>query len=302
MSTPTESAAAVDVAALIAALQPMIASEISNVLKPMIASEVSNAIAAVVPPAPVPPVPAPLAAPAAIPPAFVGPLTGNQAAGASNTLLTKFPEVEEAVIIAVITHQFRASDLYKLDSKYRDKAERGVLEFENGAVRVKTDSSTKDYPTSLSIELPLMVYFRILVAHAFTTGNGVAVALPTLSYVESFLKLRSEYEWPAVLAYHMAFFARRRQEMAQGSYSGWKRIDTELQADHLAGYRKARPTASSSQAKRLGDSVPRIGEACRLFNLGSCTSPCRNGRVHKCAKCSKSDHGAHACPPAAARV
>lgn len=225
----------------------------------------------------------------------VGPLTGNPAAGASLSLLLTFPEVEETVIISVITHTLKGSDLYKLDSKYRDKADRGMLDFENGNIRMRTDTTTKDYPTPASIEIPLMVYFRIIIAHSAATGQSVQVALATLSYVESFLRLRADYEWSAVLAYHMAFFARRRREMGQGDYNGWKRIDIELQSEYLLGYRKTRTATSSSTATRKPD--PNRGtDTCKLFNTGACVgTPCRNGRVHKCLKCSKADHGAHTC-------
>lgn len=231
---------------------------------------------------------------------FVGPLTGNPAASASPSLLAQFPEVEEAVIILVVTHALKPSDLYKLDAKYRDKADRGTLEFENGSVQVRTDTSTRDYPTPQSIEAPLTVYIRILIAHAIPTGQVAEVALATLAYLESFLLLRTEYEWSAVLQYHMAFFARRWHEMAQGDYLGWKQMDQQLQGDHLLGYRKARPAAGSSQAS--GSSrwveVARNTEVCKLFNSGLCTTgavPCRNGRIHKCSQCGNGQHSANNC-------
>lgn len=231
---------------------------------------------------------------------FVGPLTGNPAAGASPSLLAQFPEVEEAVIISVVTHTLKPSDLYKLDIKYRDKADRGTLEFDNGSVRVRTDTSTRDYPTPQSIEAPLTVYIRILIAHAVPTGQVAEVALATMSYMESFLKLRTDYEWSAVLQYHMAFFARRRREMVQGNYSGWRQMDQQLQGDHLVGFRKPRPAATAAQAssssRRLD--VARTTEVCRMFNTGMCTTgaiPCRNGRIHKCLQCGNQQHAANNC-------
>ncbi|KAF9552948.1 hypothetical protein CPC08DRAFT_728260 [Agrocybe pediades] len=53
------------------------------------------------------------------PPAFVPPVT--RATGASPTLRSLFPQIEAAHITAIIQHSFMAGDLYKLDSKYRDK-------------------------------------------------------------------------------------------------------------------------------------------------------------------------------------
>jgi len=83
-----------------------------------------------------------------------------------------------------------------------------MLEIEGGTLHVKEDSTTKDYPTPYSIEAPLTVYLRILVAHA--TGAQVPiVARAAMFYIAQFLKLRTKYEWAAVLNYHMAFFARR---------------------------------------------------------------------------------------------
>lgn len=231
---------------------------------------------------------------------FVGPLTANPAAGASPSLLAQFPEVEEAVIVMVINHTLKPSDLYKLDAKYRDKADRGTLEFENGLVRVRTDTSTRDYPTPQSIEAPLTVYIRILIAHAVPTGQVAEVATATLTYLESFLKLRNDYEWSAVLQYHMSFFARRRREMVQGDYSGWKQVDQQLQGDHLNGYRKTRlpPNSQASTSARRLDTAPRGTEVCKLFNIGVCTSgavACRNGRIHKCSQCGNQQHGANTC-------
>ncbi|KAJ7645864.1 hypothetical protein B0H17DRAFT_897508, partial [Mycena rosella] len=133
-------------------------------------------------------------------------------------------------------HTLKPSDIYKLDSKYRDKPERGTLEFDGGTVRVKTNTSTRDYPTPQSIEAPLTVYIRILVTHSAPTGKAS--------------DLRSDYEWSAVLAYHMAFFPRRRREMASGSYVGWKTMDSELQGEFLVGFRKVRaPVASPRKAQ-----------------------------------------------------
>lgn len=41
--------------------------------------------------------------------------------GMSPSIRSLFPDVEADIITAVITHDFRACDLFKLDSRYRDK-------------------------------------------------------------------------------------------------------------------------------------------------------------------------------------
>ncbi len=223
--------------------------------------------------------------------AFVGPLTSNPAAGTSASLLSQFPEVEAPVIATIIQHEFKGSDLYKLDSKYRDKAERGVLEWENGTLQFKSEPTVKDYPNPNFVIQPLTVYFSILIAHSAATGKTAELAIATLAYISSLTKLAVEFEWHAVLAYHMAFFARRRREMVQGVYSGWGSIDHSLHGEYLLSYRKQK--ASPATLTRRADTGR---EVCNLFNKGSCTAtPCRNGRVHKCSQCGRSDHGASTC-------
>ncbi|KAJ3779732.1 hypothetical protein GGU10DRAFT_337764 [Lentinula aff. detonsa] len=156
----------------------------------------------------------PLAAPSQ--PPYTPPLTRNTAAGASSSLLSLFPEVEAASITAIITHNFRASDLYKLDSRYRDKTERQILSLKGETLELTTnDSAYRDYKSLNAIAIPLSTYFSILVSHAETSG-----------------KIASEYEWSAVIAYHMAFFNKRRREMQEGDYSGWGKVDMELRSGH----------------------------------------------------------------------
>ncbi|KAG5349979.1 hypothetical protein C0989_000929 [Termitomyces sp. Mn162] len=74
------------------------------------------------------------ASPAASPPpaaapseasTFVPPIPGAGINGASSaaslSLHTHFPDVDTVVIVAIITHEFKASDLHKLDPTNRDK-------------------------------------------------------------------------------------------------------------------------------------------------------------------------------------
>ncbi|KAK0213323.1 hypothetical protein DFS33DRAFT_1377805 [Desarmillaria ectypa] len=66
----------------------------------------------------------------------------------------------------------------------------------------------------------------------------------------------AEYEWHAVVSYHMAFFTKRRREMIDREYGGWGRIDLELRGEHLFPYRKVKGT-SSLLAKKDSSSVDR---------------------------------------------
>ncbi|KAJ3793251.1 hypothetical protein GGU11DRAFT_692146 [Lentinula aff. detonsa] len=174
----------------------------------------------------------PLAAPSQ--PPYTPPLTGNTAAGASSSLLSLFPEVEAASITAIITHDFRASDLYKLDSRYRDKTERQILSLKGETLELTTnDSAYRDYKSLNAIAISLSTYFSILVSHAETSGKVSRICMDFFKYNAHLIKIASEYEWSAVIAYHMAFFNKRRREMQEGDYSGWGKVDMELRSEHL---------------------------------------------------------------------
>src|SRR6202022_3624892 len=114
----------------------------------------------------------------------------------------------------------------------------------------------KDYKTLNSILIPLETYFSILLLHSHPNCAPL-VGLGFFCYNAHWVKLASEYEWPAVLAYHMAFFAKRRREMLEGDYRGWGKIDFDLHGEHLMDRRKRYqdPKSSyppSSSSKRGG--------------------------------------------------
>ncbi|GLB42544.1 hypothetical protein LshimejAT787_1105590 [Lyophyllum shimeji] len=251
-----------------------------------------QAAAAQAPPA-APPQPAqpppPAAPPPVAPPTFVGPLTANPAAGASPppTLLSLFPEVEAATITSIIRHEFRGSDLYKLDSRYRDKTERQVLSLNGGTLKLSSnDTALREYKTPNSILIPLQTYFNILVqhAHAHHFGRAADVAFGFFRYSAHLTQVASEYEWHAVVPYHMAFFAKRRREMIDGDYSGWGRVDMELRGEHLYADRTRKASPKLSLSRRATPSNPT--DPCRNFNTGKCTAEkCPWGRPHRCTKC-----------------
>ncbi|KAL0567969.1 hypothetical protein V5O48_014026, partial [Marasmius crinis-equi] len=170
--------------------------------------------------------------PASVPNDFVGPYTNPTAAVASpsQSLLSSFPEVEAATIASIINHEFEAHDLYKLDSKSRDKTEDQILSLRGGSL---TNSAFKKYKSLSSVAVPLSTYFSIILAHAKPTGRVSKMAIDFFRYNSHLIRIAGEYEWTAVVAYHMAFFNKRRQEMQLGDYSGWGRIDVELQGEHL---------------------------------------------------------------------
>ncbi|KAH9846469.1 hypothetical protein C2E23DRAFT_949406 [Lenzites betulinus] len=230
---------------------------------------------------------------------------GTPATGAS--LLDLFPSIKASVLLDISRHDFEPSDLYKLDSKYRDKASRSVLDF-NGRTFSLRDPTTKEYPSFHALFAPLMTYFNILAAFAATSGNSAAVYQVSSGgslYMTQLEQFTEDYQWSAVLAYHMEFHHKRRRDMIRGDYSAWGLIDSALQAKHLNGRDRARFTASNARGPSKAHSgsspsgSPRTdmsSEVCNLFNRGVCTSPCRYKRQHKCNDCNASDHGQHNCP------
>ena len=103
------------------------------------------------PPAPAVTVPAPqaLVVPEAVPPpvsSFVPPVSANLAADVLSSLFSCFPIVKAAVITAIITHKFYATDLYKLNPQYRNRSERRVLALNGDTLELHSgDTTTKEY-------------------------------------------------------------------------------------------------------------------------------------------------------------
>ncbi|KAJ3993524.1 hypothetical protein F5050DRAFT_1546638, partial [Lentinula boryana] len=216
-------------------------------------------------------------------------------AGASSSLLSLFPKVEAASIMAIITHDFRASNLYKLDSRYRDKTKCQILSLKGKTLELTTnDSAYREYKSLNAIAIPLSTYFSILVCHAETSGKVSQISTDFFKYNTHLIKIASEYEWSAVIAYHMAFFNKRRREMQEGDYSGWGKVNMELRSDHL--YSANRLTSPLKATKRSSPLPPTKLDPCQKFDQGTCSStPCPFGCPHLCSKCKKTDHGAHNC-------
>ncbi|ETW82540.1 hypothetical protein HETIRDRAFT_426178 [Heterobasidion irregulare TC 32-1] len=181
-------------------------------------------------------------------PGFVPPASTNPAAGASPSLLSQFPLVEAAVITAIVTHEFRSSDLYKLDPQYRDKADQRILALNGDTLELQTgDSSAKEYWSLSSVIIPLSTYFSILrSAIAPMTPSIGSVISGFWAYTASLMQFASEYNWAAVHTYHADFFTARK----------WGRIDLDIQTRRLFGHNKAaRPNApapSGTKTRKAG--------------------------------------------------
>ncbi|KAJ7288817.1 hypothetical protein C8J57DRAFT_981295, partial [Mycena rebaudengoi] len=151
------------------------------------------------------------------------------------SLLDEFPDLEAAVITLVIQHELKAWDLSKLDSRYRNKEDRQTLSL--GGVQLSyTDAAPRDYKSLNAIVVPLSEYFAILCMYAQPTGRKHIGSRANSG-------IAAEYEFAAVVEYHMEFFQRRRGEMQRhGDYSGWGRPDVELMSTLL--YDRRKPAAS----------------------------------------------------------
>ncbi|KAJ7846549.1 hypothetical protein B0H13DRAFT_1459511, partial [Mycena leptocephala] len=136
------------------------------------------------------------------------------------SLRSLFPDTESACITAVITHELKASDIYKLDPRLKDSESSFIL---TGVGLQLNDSKHKSYKNLNSIIFPLHTYFAILLEHIPTSSrHGIS------SYF-----FPTEYEWAAVLEYHMLFFNRRRTEMQAGLYTAWSSPDLTLLSTHV---------------------------------------------------------------------
>ncbi|KAJ7199682.1 hypothetical protein GGX14DRAFT_467830 [Mycena pura] len=210
------------------------------------------------------------------PPQFQPPLAPvNSPAGELPSLRSLFPDIEPACITAVITHELKASDLYKLDTRVKDSeptyslSATGTFEMNN--------SKHKTYKNFNSVAFPLHAYFAILTAHL---PNRSASTVYFYRYLTHIATLANEYEWPAVFEYHTLFFNRRRGDMLTGSYDGWGSSDIGLLSSYVYPHRKAISVASAKASKR----PPAVGtDPCRNYNFGKCISPCNYGRPHVCS-------------------
>jgi hypothetical protein len=209
----------------------------------------------------------------------------------SPSLRSLFPDVEAAHINLIITHEFRVSDLYKLDSRYRDKEASYTFNGATGQFE-SSNRAAKDYKSFDALYSPLVRYFQILSAHITPRDRTMTVPFVFFQFLIHLQKIQHDYEWTAVLEYVTIFFNRRRMEMMEhGDYSRWALPDAGLMAEHVFAHKKAIIKASSS-SKGLAPSRNSTPTVCRNWNSGKCTTTgtCPSGRLHVCSSCGKADH------------
>ncbi len=154
----------------------------------------------------------------------------------------------------------------------------------------------------------LGVYFQILYRYVGTTGSIQAVidvAVSTQAYTNLLHEYSRYFNYPAILTYHIAHHSRRIREMIRGDYSLWGDEDRALvgQLHRSSIYQEVKPPSSSSQKPRPSSSTTTTrdvsNQICNRFNDGRCsTTPCKTGRIHKCATCGSTAHAKTACTQA----
>ncbi|TRM64923.1 hypothetical protein BD626DRAFT_536131 [Schizophyllum amplum] len=90
-------------------------------------------------------------------------------------------------------------DLFKLDSRFRDKVNQPGPD---SSIAPRTGSS-KDYPILHFLLTPLSIYFEILTAFAATGGGSAAdvfvISRGGFHYIQHIMQLHQQYEWTAVM-------------------------------------------------------------------------------------------------------
>ena len=210
---------------------------------------------------------------------------------AGKSLQNQFPEVEAGTLLDIVRHEFRPGDLFKLSLRVRDKVDPDRSESSK-----KISGPYAAYPSLHSLLTPLTTYFSVLQSFAASSGDATAassIGIGGQRYIAHVLDLHQRYEWLAVVEYHIHFHLRRRCEMADGNYNGWLQADPDLLNSYVYDRRRSSNRSEGSRGSAKRDVKDQV---CFAFNKGDClTSPCPSGRLHKCRKCSSSEHGERNC-------
>ncbi|KAF8073534.1 hypothetical protein FPV67DRAFT_1376490, partial [Lyophyllum atratum] len=148
------------------------------------------------------------------------------------SLQSLFPTIDPAVLNAITNHTLQPWDLRNLDPRCVVPAQHSHLPllFAGTQVFLRPINKSEHYTSLDTILVPLQNYFRVLVAHS----QSATIASSFLQYNAHISALADRYPWPAVRAYHMAFFKRRCFEMSmRGDYTGWGHGDAEPFDEHL---------------------------------------------------------------------
>ncbi|KAJ6500789.1 hypothetical protein C8R45DRAFT_1210503 [Mycena sanguinolenta] len=137
-----------------------------------------------------------------------------------------FPDVEQECITQVTAHKLEAMNLFRLaPERCREKT----------LHRLRGTEFTIDgiYPSLTDVLLPLYAFFGILTVHLASRDSAPDAAVYFNRYLTHLMILAEQYEWRAVLAYHVRFFEWRRREMLWGDHGGWGKEDIGLFAERV---------------------------------------------------------------------
>ncbi|KAJ6529934.1 hypothetical protein DFH09DRAFT_1370948 [Mycena vulgaris] len=118
----------------------------------------------------------PQQAPPPVAPAFVQPalppFVAVPQSQSKSSLYALFPTIEAGMLLEIARHELKPVDLFKLDSRFRDKFD--VERTEESKARTGT---AKDYPSLHSLLIPLTTYFRVLQAFAALAGDTASTRI-----------------------------------------------------------------------------------------------------------------------------
>ncbi|KAJ8692280.1 hypothetical protein PTI98_009608 [Pleurotus ostreatus] len=208
-----------------------------------------------------------------------------------------------------LSHEFKPQQLGKLIPSITAKATTTTYALEDGALRATDTAPIKDLPDFSTFMRALGIYFQILYRYIGTTGSIQAVidvAVSTQGYTNLLHEYSRYFTYPAILTYHIAHHSRRIREMLRGDYSLWADEDRALvgqlhRSNIFQEVKSGSATSSKSKSTPSATTTRDVSnQVCNRFNNGACsTTPCKSGRLHKCAVCGSTAHGKSTCtqPP-----
>lgn len=152
-----------------------------------------------------------------------------------------FPHVDPDVIASIVHHELSGAEIYKLDSRRILESTWNLIEVnmdENTLSLQSAPAATETYATLDSLLVPLNAYFSVLCVHELSKSQSPMLPYHFFRYSSHLVKIAAQYEWAAVLSYHLASFSRRCKEMRKGDFAGWGRVDMDLMEQFLVPNQK----------------------------------------------------------------
>ncbi|KAG5338303.1 hypothetical protein C0989_007608 [Termitomyces sp. Mn162] len=112
------------------------------------------------------------------------------------SLCTHFPNINSLALAVIITHEFKAADLHKLDLTSHDKKMAYMFNRTMNQFKI-SHHAAREYKTLFSVLIPLQTHFQILAFHI----NNASATETFWAYMEQLLELVAEHKWSVVFAY-----------------------------------------------------------------------------------------------------